>query len=249
MVTGDLDDPSTTDRLHRAIIARKPFLRRLYTEYYRKFLRSLPEVNGPRTLVELGSGGGFLKEIEPRAITTDVLSLSGLDLRMSGTAMPFKTEAVHAFFLLDTFHHIPAAGDFLTEATRCLKPGGRIVMMEPANTLWGNFIYRNFHHEPFEPGDGWEFDSGGPLSSANGALPWIVFSRDRARFHQEYPQLKIRCFQAHTPIRYLLSGGLSMPQLVPSFTFPFWTGLERLLSPCAPWTGMFYWIELEKQVL
>ncbi len=251
-----LDDPETTDRIHREIIARKPFLRALYKEYYQAFGNMLPvrpsekgPIAGPSsrpTIVELGSGGGFLKEVLPGAITSDVMALSGIDVRMSGTALPFRAQSVDAFFLLDTFHHIPAVAGFLAEVDRCLKKGGILAMMEPANTAWGRFVYRNFHHEPFEPGSGWEFASTGPLSSANGALPWIVFARDRARFAKDYPRLRLIRFQAHMPFRYLLSGGFSKPQLAPSFSFPLWGLLERLLSPLSPWLGMFYWIVVEK---
>ncbi|MBK8443443.1 MAG: hypothetical protein IPL35_08515 [Sphingobacteriales bacterium] len=52
-------------------------------------------------------------------------------------------------------------------------------MSEPANTAWGRFFYQNFHHEPFQPeAASWEIPSTGPLSGANGALPWIIFKRD-----------------------------------------------------------------------
>ncbi len=241
-----LDDPKTTDITHRAILARKPFLRKLYSEHYQFFKAQLAG-HGPRTrLVELGSGGGFLKQILPGTVTSDVMKLSGLDLRFSGLAMPFKADSVDAFFLLDTFHHIPDAGAFLTEAARCLKKNGLIVMVEPANTPWGRFIYKNFHHEPFEPDADWTFASKGPLSSANGALAWIVFSRDRARFAKTFPNLRVRRFQPLMPIRYLLSGGFSKPQLTPSASYPFWAALENLFSPCSAWTGMFYRIVIEK---
>jgi SAM-dependent methyltransferase len=248
----DLDDPKTTDRVHRAIIARKPFLRKLYREFYQGFcdhsdLVAISKRNKKPILIELGSGGGFLREIIPVAITSDVMPLSNIHLRLSGTALPFQAETLDGIFLLDTFHHIPTVAAFLAEADRCLKPQGRVVMMEPANTLWGRFIYRNFHHEAFEPNGSWEFESTGPLSSANGALPWIVFARDKVRFESEYPRLRLRRFQAHTPLRYLLSGGFSKPQFVPSLTYSFWCGIEYLLKPLSAWLGMFYWIVLEKK--
>ncbi len=242
----DLDDPSTTDRLHRAILARKPFLRKIYAEHYRRLRASLPESARRPVVVELGSGGGFLKEVIPDALTSDVLPVSGLDLRMSGTSLPLKTASVDVFFLLDTFHHIPDAAAFLAEASRCLRPGGAIFMMEPANTWWGRLIFRNFHHEPFRPELGWEFPSSGPLSSANGALPWIVFRRDRARFQREFARLELRRLQAQMPFRYLLSGGFSLRQLAPSAAFLPATWLELLLRPFHPWLGMFYWIEIRK---
>ena len=39
---------------------------------------------------------------------------------------------------------------FLVELERCLKPGGKIVMIEPANTRFSRLIFRRFHHEMFE---------------------------------------------------------------------------------------------------
>jgi hypothetical protein len=85
-------------------------------------------------------------------------------------------------------------------------------MIEPGNTVWRRFVYQNFHHETFDPKVGWVFESKGPLSTANGAIPWIVFHRDRAMFLEQYPDFKIIKTQFHTPFRYLLSGGFTLRQ-------------------------------------
>ena len=119
-------------------------------------------------------------------------------------------------------------------------------MIEPANTSWGRFIYKNFHHEPFEPDGSWDFASAGPLSSANGAIPWIVFCRDRRRFEEEFPAFAIEAVSFHTPLRYLLSGGLSFRQLLPSFMDPVINAVEWGLMPLNRLIGMFMTIELRK---
>ena len=64
---------------------------------------------------------------------------------------------------------------FLKEAERTLKSGGKIVMIEPANSWFGLWIYKTFHHEPFDIKGGWEIQSTGPLSGSNQALPYIYF--------------------------------------------------------------------------
>ncbi len=240
----DLDHPSTT-LLHREIIRSKPFLKNLYLDFYAEFQKAVPELSS-QYCVELGSGGGFLKEVFPSVITSDVLEVDCVDKHFSGLEMPFENSSVDAFFMVDVFHHIPDAKRFLSELTRCLKAGGKVVMIEPANTLWGRFIYQNFHHEAFEPGAGWTLAKEGPLSSANGALPWIVFQRDKKQFEADFPQLTVSRFQEHTPLRYLLSGGVSMRQLMPSGSYGFWKGFESLLAPLSPWLGMFVTIELQK---
>ncbi|MHC4174854.1 MAG: class I SAM-dependent methyltransferase [Planctomycetota bacterium] len=243
----DLDDPVTT-LLHAEIIEKKPFLRKLYIDFYKQFEKVVSDPQG-KVLVELGSGAGFIKEVISNAITSDILELPNVDKVFSALEMPFERASVDAFFMFDVLHHITDPRAFFREALRCLKIGGRIVMIEPANTLWSRFIYKNFHHELFDTQAKWEMDSlqeTGPLSHGNGALPWIIFSRDRRVFENEFPSLRIVRMRNHTPLRYLLSGGLTLRQLVPSFTYPAVKAIEYALSPVNNLLGMFQTIELEK---
>ena len=210
--TVPLDSPERT-LLHREIILSKPFLNRLYREWYSCICEELKGLPSGK-LVELGSGGGFLKEIVPSVICSDILLLPTNDLTFSALDMPFEDGSVSALIMVDTFHHLPDAGRFLHEAGRVLKDHGKIIMVEPANTMWGRFIYRNFHHEPFDPAGGWQIPVTGPLSGANGALPWIVFERDKERFRKEFPGFIIEKVTFHTPLRYLLSGGVSFKQQI-----------------------------------
>ncbi len=240
----EMDDLAAT-LLHREIIRQKEFLRRHYRDYYRQLGRRL-DAGGGRRVVELGSGSGFIKAVLPDAVTSDVLALPGVDLCFSALEMPFRDASVDAFVMVNVFHHLPDVHRFLSEAVRTLKPGGRVVMIEPVNTPLARLVNRNFHHEPFEPEASWEFDGARPLWDANGALPWIVFSRDRQRFERQFPALSIVALEPWSPLRYLLSGGVSMRQLVPSWAYRLIRGLDRLLAAATPWIGMFQIIELRK---
>jgi len=242
----DLDDPAAT-MLHAEIIRQKVFLRKLYTDFYRQLITAVPDFEN-KVVVELGSGGGFIKDVMANVITSDILELSNVDKVFSAIDMPFKQASVDAFFMIDVLHHITDPRRFFTEALRCLKVGGKIVMIEPANTCWSRFIYKNFHHELFDTHAKWELTAGtqGPLSQGNGALPWIIFKRDRQIFEKEFPALSIVSMRNHTPLRYLLSGGLTLRQLVPSFAYPAVKAIEYVLSPVNNLVGMFVTIELEK---
>lgn len=240
----DLDDPLVT-LLHSRVINSKPFLKRLYKEFYSEFKDSIND--GSKVLIELGSGGGFIKEVFPRVFTSDVISLSHLDIRFSALEIPFQDQTVDAYFMIDVLHHINDPVMFFRELGRSLKTGGKIVMIEPANTVWGRFIYSHFHHEPFVTSAGWGFEKKGPLTSANGALPWIIFCRDRERFERDFPSLKITKIRFHTPFRYLVSGGVSMRQMLPSFSYTLVKGLETALTPLNKYLGMFMTIELQKE--
>jgi len=150
--------------------------------------------------------------------------------------------------MTDVLHHIPRVRDFFAEAARCVRPGGVVVMIEPWSTAWSGLIYRNLHHEPFVTNvPAWEFPSSGPLSGANGALPWIVFARDRAQFEREFPDWRIRSIEPLMPFRYLISGGVSMRSLMPGPAFGLWRGIEQALQPWASKLGMFACIVLERQ--
>ncbi len=241
----NIDDVSATE-LHSEIIHKKEFLKKIYSENYTSFIKSIGDDFENKKIVELGSGGGFIKDLIPNCITSDVIELPNIDMYFSGLDMPFDNDSIDAFVMIDVLHHIPDSAAFFTEAVRCLKPSGKIIMIEPANTLWGGFIYRNFHHEPFDAKGRWGFESTGPMSSANGAIPWILFKRDKIEFIEKFPSLQINKIKHHTPFRYLISGGVSMRQLLPSFTYPVILGFEFLLSPLNRYIGMFMTIELEK---
>ncbi len=243
----NLDDPENIYVLKK-IIRRKPFLFKTYKEFYRDILRKIRTVPFDGEVIELGSGAGFLKSMAPFVITSDILPYEGIDRVFSALEMPMDSKSVSAFVMIDVLHHIKDSRAFFTEVNRCLKVGGKIVMIEPANTLWSRFIYKNFHHEPFDVTGGWGFETGGPLSGANMAIPWIIFYRDRNKFAKEFPGLKVRSICIHTPFRYLLSGGLSLRQLLPSWSYRFVRLAEWVMSPFNSYLGLFMTIELQKEL-
>ena len=120
-------------------------------------------------------------------------------------------------------------------------------MIEPWVTPWSRLVYQNLHHEPFLPDAAeWRFPRTGPMSSANGALPWIVFDRDRARFEHEFPEWRIASIELLMPFRYLVSGGVTMRSLAPGWTFGVWRSLERALNPWMNRLAMFARIVLQR---
>jgi SAM-dependent methyltransferase len=241
----DLDDPHTTC-LRWQIIREKPFLRKIYEEWYEAIAWALPKSNG--VIVELGSGGGFLSDFIPGLITSEVFMCPGVSAVLDALRLPFGDASLGAIVMTNVFHHLSQPGRFFSEAERCIKPGGTIVMIEPWVTGWSRFVYRWLHHEPFQPEAAtWEFPSTGPLSGANGALPWIVFERDRARFQEEFPQWYIWRIKPMMPFRYLVSGGVSMRSLMPEWSFGCWRWLENRIKPWMAHLGMFAQIILQKK--
>jgi SAM-dependent methyltransferase len=239
-----IDDPRTTV-LRREIVRSKPFLRKIYGEWYRLLRESLP--GGPGLVLELGSGAGFLSEAVPEAITSEVFLSPGIRLAADAQRLPVEPDSLRAIAMVDVFHHLPDCGLFLREAARCVRPGGAVVAIEPWVTSWSRFVYRHLHHEPFFPGASeWRFPATGPLSGANGALPWIVFERDRRLVERDYPQWRIERVHPFMPFLYLLSGGVGDRSLAPSWMYPLAVGFERLVEPAMGRLAMFAHIVLRR---
>lgn len=239
-----IDSPGTTI-LRRQVIAAKPFLRQIYEEWYDGIARRIPDT--PGRVLELGAGPGFLQEHVPGVIRSEIFPCPGVAVALDGCSLPFAPGSLRAIVMTDVFHHIPDARRFLLEAGTVVREGGAIVMVEPWVTPWSRFVYANFHYEPFSPAaERWEFSSSGPLSGANGALPWIVFERDRALFEREFPQWRIQEITPCMPIRYLLSGGVSLRTFMPGWTFPAWRAAEMALGPLMGRLAMFATIVLRR---
>ena len=241
----DIDDPKTTE-LRRIIIQEKTILRMIYEEWYKWIVDSFPA--GKEPILELGSGAGFLNQLAPKLITSEVFLCPNIQIVLDGHYLPLREHSLRGIVMTDVLHHLSHTPVFFREASRCIKKGGAIIFVEPWCTTWSKMIYTKLHHEPFAPNvKEWDFPSTGALSGANGALPWIIFQRDRSRFEQEFPEWQITSIEPIIPFRYLVSGGVSLRSFMPGWTYPFWMWLERSMKPWSKHLAMFAKIILTKQ--
>ena len=240
----DIDSPALLS-MRRALVKDKAFLRRLYEEWYDGLVAALPPGGG--RVLEIGSGGGFLDERVPELITSEIQVCPHVSLVLDAQALPLRDASLRAVVMVDVLHHLPEARRFFAAAARCVRPGGRLAMIEPWVSPWSSLVYRSVHHEPFRPDAAeWEFPRGGPLSAANMALPWILFVRDRSQFEREFPEWRIVSIRPFMPFRYVISGGVSMRSLMPAWTFGVWRAVEGALTPLNAQLGMFAQIVLER---
>jgi SAM-dependent methyltransferase len=224
----DLDDPATTGK-RRAIVNEKPFLRAIYHVCYAQGAAAPPRGEG--AVLELGSGAGFLQDYVEGLITSEVFFCEFVRTVLDGHALPFRANALRGLVMTNVLHHIPDPHRFLREAASVVRPGGVVAMIEPWNTPWSRFVYTRLHHEPFMPdAAAVGVVRGGPLSDANGALPWILFERDRRQFERDFPAWRIETVRPMMPFRYLVSGGVSMRTLMPSWTTGMWRAIERVVD-------------------
>ncbi len=240
-------NPNSKESLleHQKRIKEKTFLNKIYVSFYQIFA----DTKFPKgKIIEIGSGGGFLKKFIPSIITSDVIDGPNIDKVFYCDKMPFKKSSVAAILMVDVLHHIKNPQKAFQEMERCLVKGGKIIMIEPYASIWGTLIYKYFHPERkgFNANGGWKINGTGRMSDANPAMTWVIFKRDRKIFEKKFPNLKIISFIPHTPIRYLISGGLSKFQLLPTVFYPLILFLEKKLTVFNNKIGMFVTIELKK---
>ncbi|MGA7124517.1 MAG: methyltransferase domain-containing protein [Polyangiaceae bacterium] len=200
-----------------AKIKKNRLLEEIYRDFYARISSEIPPHEFPRTL-ELGSGGGFFKELAPHVTTSECVSVPGIERVLDACRIEeaFGEGELDAICALNVFHHLPDAAAFLRGASRVLRPGGKIVLVEPWFTPVGQLFHRVIHHEPFvDDPNFWGVVGEGRMTAANTRLPTSVFRDSDERFRREFPALRVVKREPFHKWLYLLSGGLKLNTHVP----------------------------------
>jgi SAM-dependent methyltransferase len=192
---------------YRSVWDQKPVLRAVYNDIFERIASRC--VSG--TSLEIGGGIGNLKERIPDLISSDIQFAPWLDLVADAQNLPFADEALSNIVMLDVLHHIEFPALLFREASRVLRPGGRIIMAEPGITFGSKFFYRLLHHEPVrmnvDPLLEGEPDRTRDPYESNQAIPTLLATSYRDRFHAMFPRLAIRETQWFSFVAYPCSGG------------------------------------------
>ena len=117
----NLDSPDTNES-HKKIIQSNYLLKNFYIDCYQIFKKELiKEGIFNSKILEIGSGSGFIKKIIPNTITSEIIDLKDIDLKVDGTKLPFDNNYLDAIILLNVLHHISDPKTFLVECERVLK--------------------------------------------------------------------------------------------------------------------------------
>jgi len=231
-----------------AHIRANPLLYEIYRDVYARLLAPVPAATHPR-LLELGSGGGFLRELAPHAITSECVPTPAVDRVVDACQLPthFADGSLDAIVAFNVFHHLPEAPAFLQGATRVLRPGGRIVLIEPWFTTVGQWFYRLVHHEPFvlDPDD-WSLRGEGRLDGANERLPTSVFRDSDVRFAREFPGLRLLERRPFHKGLYIASGGLTFNSRIPTRVAQALVALDRAIPFGDETFGLFGRVVVER---
>ena len=206
---------------------KKPQLRYFYKQ---EIFRRILDFSDPKGVsIEIGSGPGFLKSVMPALICTDIEKGPRVDCFVDATRMPFKNNSVDEFIGVDVIHHFDQPGSFFKLALRSLKPGGRIIFVEPWAGSFGYLFYRFVHHEdcrrvetPFGPAF---TDDKSPMDgNAMIARQCLVESKRQLQSYgfKTVHRSFFGCFS------YLLTGGFQ-PWSAPKWLIKLMMKMEKLL--------------------
>lgn len=247
MVKSPLESTNTTDgvlelidrhdreiHLNRESFSRKPLLRYVYRDLYRLAGDHLPGAKGSRTVVEIGSGMGNVREFIPDCITTDLFPNEGIDRVEDAYALGFEDKSVDGFLLLDVFHHLRYPGTALREMERCLRNGGRVVLLEPDMSLLGRLVYGRFHPEPLGLGDSIQWHAPGVEPLSKGGPGYYAAQGNAKRVFvdgedlEQIAPLRVRQISRIASLSYVASGGFSGPQLYPTSCYGLMRWIDRV---------------------
>jgi len=221
---------------HRRIWEQKPILRHVYNDEF--FARLLTFRKPGGVSVEVGAGPGFFKQSAPQILSTDLIWCPWLDAIADAQQLPFRAGSVTNIFGLDMLHHLATPMAFLSEVSRILIPGGRLILVEPWITPFSYFVFRFLHQERCDLSETpWLSSARRALPpkmafDGNQAIPYILFGpKHRSKTLGSFPDLKLLALEPFCLFAYLLSGGFKPMNLLPESLYPALSKFERATSP------------------
>lgn len=244
-------NPAGDERLaeyyqRREIWASKPQIRLVYQRWLKKMRPYLPSGR----VLEVGSGSGLTRELIPDVIMTDVVALPWIDIVADCMRLPFADQSLDGAVAFDMLHHVAEPHAFLRESARCLKPGGRLLFIEPYITLLSYLGYKALHHEDvyfgaYHKSVGADGKKADPWEG-NLALPNLVFDRDMRRWNDEQPDLDIIHRERFSLFDFQLSAGFKPYSFVGPRLFEWFVKWDDRLGFLMPLLAFRIFVVIEK---
>lgn len=198
--------------------------------------------------LEVGAGSGDMKSLWPELIATDLVATPYVNLVADGMRLPVADDSLSNLLVIDLLHHLADPHVFFDEAERVLRPGGRVLAIEPYITPLSGLAYRMMHHE-----DIWHDDYQKPAANkdpwqGNLAMANIVFGRELPHWPTRHPRLKVTCRRHFSVLDFQLAAGYKPYSLVPwPRLYDALLRFDRLLDPLAALLGFRVLLVVEKR--
>ena len=234
------DDPGeeSLDELHQ----RREIWRRKYAirACYARWIKWMEAQSAPGLTLEVGAGAGLVRELwSGKLYTTDIQQTPWIDFVSDATLMGIRDASVDNIMCIDALHHFADPHAYLREAARVVRPGGRLLMIEPWITPLSRLFYSLMHHEPIcmthyqDP----ELSAHDPWVG-NLALANIVLGKEMPSWPERQPMWKPLLQKRFGMLDFQTAGGFKswslapMPKLYDAFL-----AVDGLLDLTAPLTA------------
>lgn len=225
--TPERDDWSCQMEKRRSVWQQKEILRDVYTTWYKRIQAACR----PGRTLEIGSGGGHFKQYWRQIISSDITFAPWLDVQADCHRLPFLDNTLDNIVGVDVIHHFSDIDRAFQEMSRVLCPGGRLVFIEPFISPFSYMVRKLFHHEDLNMATD-KLHGGDKLpDQGNDAMPTKVFWRERSRFTERFPYLRLIDLAISDPIVYPLTGGFGYRSVLPEGILEGMRKVEWMLRP------------------
>lgn len=212
---------------HREVWAQKESLRLVYGRWHKSIKAAC--VDGPT--LEVGGGGGHFKETWPRIISSDIVYSPWLDVQLDCMHLPLASGCLANVVGVDVLHHLADIDQALGEIARVLRPGGRLVFVEPYISPFSHLVRRLFHEEEIDLSDEALYSEQKLPEQANDAMPTLVFWRGKERLGERFPMFDFMRLRLSDPLVYPLTGGFGHKSILPQGILKALAKIEPVLTP------------------
>lgn len=174
-------------------------------------------VDGPS--IEIGAGSGDFKSFWPSLLGSDVVPSPLVDFAADAQRLPLPDDSLANIVVIDLLHHLADPHRFFEEASRVLRPGGRILAVEPYITPASWLGYRLLHHEDVWFGGYHRKGAAKDPWDGNLALPNLIFGRELAAWPTRHPRLRVIVRRQFGLLDFQLACGFKPYALVKSPTW------------------------------
>jgi len=230
------DNTSHLDQHRRRmeVWREKYAIRACYRSWYERLRPFIAD--GPS--VEIGGGFGGLKTYWQDLWTTDLIPVPGLDMVADAHRLPFDDGSIGNLLVIDLLHHLQDPHALFDEAARVLRPGGRMLIIEPYITPVSYLAYRLLHHERIWFGGYHETTTKTDPWQGNLAVANLLFSREAKTWPQRHPTLRVIRKRKFSFFDFQLAGGFKPYAFVKSpRLYDFFLTLDRRMDFLAPLVG------------
>jgi len=224
-----------------------------YKKLYEEQFGGFPDVS-KKQILEIGSGTSPLKIYYPNVKSSDIMDLEYLDYVFDAQEIDLvphiKDNSLDIITMTNVLHHLKNPCEFLLKASRKLKKGGSVIFAEPYFSFLSRMIYLYLHPEPTnlktkKP----ELPKvEGPLSSANIALPYLIFSGKWSDMLRETYLFSRKDCIYFSSVSYMATGGISRRLPIPNRLYKIFFRFDMAISRLFPkLAASFFILKLTKR--